>query len=244
MDFLTFFLSVSDGLINWPVEVTRTLQALAVNNAMCKIFDGANTAIIRLQLDNIQHNGGVTRKFVACEDLGKCVDVCSGVDNGLSGSAGGLAAPLNAVVASRSPPVLSTRTLAIHPLSDWTAEYWKFALQLKMFSSANEVAEMEVLVEYTYEITQANHKELSELLQTKESIKLMDDEALFAYNSSINDSEFTLRMDELHEKMLDTDFDIDNLLMIALPTPGKFERNWGRMAWNKFVVYVFTNQNT
>ena len=60
MDFLTFYLIVADGLVNWPLEITTSLRALAEEHAMYKIVESVNTGIIRTQLCGTQNADDVT----------------------------------------------------------------------------------------------------------------------------------------------------------------------------------------
>ena len=230
MDFMTFFLSVSEGLKNWPVEVARSLQALALQHAMYKICNGDSTDICMLQLEPTQHTDGVIRKLIVSPGLKACLNQC----------AAGSSISAAARVPRKGSSLMSTRTLAVLPLSEWKGEHWKFAQSLKLFASKADTALMEKELLEACDITQDLHVALADLLQTKESVSLMDDGGQAAYHALIDEAEFTLRMSELRDKLLVIDFDIEDLLDIEQPTPGNYKKSWGRVKWTKFLVYFHT----
>ena len=226
MDFLTFFLSVSDGLKNWPVEVARSLQALASQHAMYEVCKSDSTDICMLQLGSVQHPDGVIRKMVDCSSLKSCLDKC--------GSSISAAAP-------KGSSLVSNRALAVLPLSEWGGAHWNFAQKRQMFASTETKALMAKEFYDASTITPELHATLAGLLKTNESIRLMDDEDQGKYYASIDGAELTLIMTDLRERLLEIDFDIDELLDIVQPTPyANYKKSWGLVKWDKLVVYFFT----
>ena len=110
-----------------------------------------------------------------------------------------------------------------------------------MFASTETKALMAKELYDASDIAPELHATLAGLLKTNESIRLMDDEERDEYHASIAEAELTLLMTDLREKLLEIDFDIDELLDIVQPTPyANYKKSWGLVKWDKLVVYFCT----
>ena len=229
MNFLTYYLTVADGLVNWPLEVTMALRSLAEEHAMYKLARGVNTEIIRTQLGSEQKDDGVIRKNVRCEDLlkyvahvNKTAPTPGSGPQSLSGS---------------HKKIVSTRELALEPFSAWTEKHWDSALRILRFSTPAKVMEMEGVIEETLRLNEKQHSELAKLLQPKETVILMSDEEKDAYELSILEADFSKNIAHFRTEMLRSDYDIDDLLKIALSSPEKYDRSWGRVIWRRALFF-------
>ena len=71
---------------------------------------------------------------------------------------------------------MSTRALAVLPLSEWKGDHWHFVQKRQLFASKDTKALMAKELYDASTITQESHATLAGLLKTNESIRLMDDE--------------------------------------------------------------------